>query len=305
MYNKGYVKISRSIQDHYLWTEKTEFDRRSAWIDLIMLANYKEGTIRKRGIKITILRGQVALSERQLTERWGWSRGKVKRFLNELEYEQQIIQQNEQQNKNVTSLITIINYDERQENEPQNAPQNEPQNEPQTDHKQNHKQNHKQTANRTANSTMTKKVKKEKKETYAATKKNVSENSEADLKKQEHNKRLTWMKAWFIWSAQELTGGAYVFTSADGVILDGLLKSGGYREVLQRCAYYLTLPEETRFPHGSPTVKGFGLMFNQLAGKNGIEVCRSEGLLPPSDLKLGEFVPWKEVSLDVSSGIAK
>ncbi len=90
-----------------------------AWADLLLLANHKEGFVRKRGIKITIARGQVGWSERQLAERWGWSRGKVSRFLEELEDLEQVEQKNGPQNINVTSLITIINYDKYQSSGPQ------------------------------------------------------------------------------------------------------------------------------------------------------------------------------------------
>jgi hypothetical protein len=92
-----------------MWKEKP-FNRGQAWIDMILLANHKEGQVRARGIPIKILRGQLGWSKVALAERWGWSRGKVTRFFDELEIEQQI----EQQNNNVTSLITIINYEKYQ-----------------------------------------------------------------------------------------------------------------------------------------------------------------------------------------------
>src|ERR1035437_6771916 len=124
--HRGYIKIFRCIQDNPYWLDKP-FSRAIAWVDLIIIANHKSASIRKRGIKIVVDRGQVGWSERDLAERWGWSRGKVKRFLNELENEQQIRQQNGPQNLNVTSLITIVNYPKSQSAEPQNDPQTDPQ----------------------------------------------------------------------------------------------------------------------------------------------------------------------------------
>jgi hypothetical protein len=79
---------------------------------MLLLANHKDGFIYVRGNRVDILRGQVGWSQLGLSKRWKWSRGKVKRFLNELEIDQQIVQQN----NNVSSLITIINYKEYQEN---------------------------------------------------------------------------------------------------------------------------------------------------------------------------------------------
>ncbi len=131
----GWIKLYRRIHNNPMWQERP-FDRARAWVDLILLANHKDGYLRKRGIKIDVKRGQVGWSERALAERWGWSRGKVARFLHELKIEQQIEQQNGPQNINVTSLITITNYDRYQSDEPQNGPQNEPQ----TGHKQYHRQ---------------------------------------------------------------------------------------------------------------------------------------------------------------------
>lgn len=127
----GWVKLYRCIQQNPMWTDKP-FDRARAWVDLILLANHKDGHLLKRGIKIDIKRGQVGWSERALAERWGWSRGKIRRFLNELKMEQQIDPQNGPQKNNITSLITISNYEKYQGDGPQNGPQNGPQTVPQT-----------------------------------------------------------------------------------------------------------------------------------------------------------------------------
>lgn len=121
--NYGWIKLHRTLLEHPVWIEEP-FNRGQAWVDLLLLANHKPAQIRKRGIKVTVERGQVGWSERQLAERWGWSRGKVRRYLEELETAQQIVQQNGPQNLNVTSLITIVNYENYQYIEPQNEPQN-------------------------------------------------------------------------------------------------------------------------------------------------------------------------------------
>lgn len=104
--NRGYFRIYRCIQDNPLWQEKP-FDRARAWIDLILQARYEDSYVRIRGVKVSLNRGDVGVSEVGLADRWGWSRGKVRRFLDELETEQQIVQQK----NNVTSLISVVNYD--------------------------------------------------------------------------------------------------------------------------------------------------------------------------------------------------
>jgi len=104
--DRGYIVLWRCIRDNHFWQDRP-FDRCRAWIDLLMLANYSDGFIRVRGISVEVKRGQVGWSEISLAEKWGWSRGKVRRFLKDLAERQQIVQQN---NK-LTSLITITKYD--------------------------------------------------------------------------------------------------------------------------------------------------------------------------------------------------
>jgi len=104
--HRGYIKLWRCIEENKLWQEKP-FDRARAWIDLIRKARHEEGCVWIRGIEIPLKVGQLAWSEVSLAENWGWSRGKVRRFLIMLKTKQQI----EQENTNVTSLITIKNYD--------------------------------------------------------------------------------------------------------------------------------------------------------------------------------------------------
>lgn len=114
------------------------FTRMQAWIDLLLLANHKEGFFYVRGNKVVVGRGQVGTSSRTLASRWQWSRGKVERFLKDLENNNQI----EPQKNNVITLISICNYDDYQNTEPQTEPQTsrrQTTDEPQTDRNKNDK----------------------------------------------------------------------------------------------------------------------------------------------------------------------
>ena len=83
--NKGWVKIYRQITDSAVWTSSEPFDRRSAWIDLILMANHEERQIQLRnGTYQTIGVGQCFTSMDHLAKRWGWSRNKVIRYLKQL-----------------------------------------------------------------------------------------------------------------------------------------------------------------------------------------------------------------------------
>ena len=103
--DKGYIKIYRDIREHWIWEDKP-FDKARAWIDLIMIANHEPRTILFDGILMTINRGQHMTSLMALSERWGWTRSKVKRFLDVLKAEHMI---NTKRNRHGT-LITIVNY---------------------------------------------------------------------------------------------------------------------------------------------------------------------------------------------------
>jgi hypothetical protein len=102
----GYIKLYRQITENDLWNEKP-FSPGQAWVDLLLIANYREGTINKRGNRIKVEPGQVGYSIKGLADRWGWSQGKVKRFLKHLENEEQT----ENRITKLTSIVTLKNWE--------------------------------------------------------------------------------------------------------------------------------------------------------------------------------------------------
>ena len=105
----GWIKIFRRVIEHPDYFAEP-FTRMSAWIDLLLMANYANGYIRSRGVRVEVKVGQIVTSTVSLAQRWKWSRGKVQRYLDELENAQQI----EQQKSNLCTLISICNYDKYQ-----------------------------------------------------------------------------------------------------------------------------------------------------------------------------------------------
>lgn len=77
----GWIKLYRSVQDHWLWNNGTAFDERSAWIDLLLMMNFKERKFQLGYELLTAKRGERVTSERKLAERWGWSRTKTRNYL--------------------------------------------------------------------------------------------------------------------------------------------------------------------------------------------------------------------------------
>jgi hypothetical protein len=112
--NQGWFKVHRDLLSSPLWLSEI-FTRGQAWMDLVGLANHTDGFIRVRDVKVLLARGQLGWSQKSLSERWGWSRNKVRSFLDELEKERQI----EQQKNSVTTIISITNYNFYQKTEQQ------------------------------------------------------------------------------------------------------------------------------------------------------------------------------------------
>ncbi|MDZ4992614.1 hypothetical protein GNF80_06440 [Clostridium perfringens] len=107
---EGWLKLYRSIQNHWLWEDKP-FSRGQAFIDLLLMANHKDNKILFNGELIEVKRGSRITSLRQLSEAWGWSTKKTKKFLELLEKDNMITVKSD----NKKTLVTIENYEVYQE----------------------------------------------------------------------------------------------------------------------------------------------------------------------------------------------
>lgn len=67
-----------------LWGGREPFDSRSARLDLRQMASYTPRSVVSLGVMVELDVGDLVVSERQLERRWGWSRGRVGRFLSRL-----------------------------------------------------------------------------------------------------------------------------------------------------------------------------------------------------------------------------
>lgn len=76
----GYIKLDRKIMESFLWTDKP-FAYGQAWVDLLMLANWKDTKELYQGQLRNRKRGTVSCSKKWLADRWGWDRKKVTKFL--------------------------------------------------------------------------------------------------------------------------------------------------------------------------------------------------------------------------------
>ena len=122
----GWIKLHRQIQECFLWRIKEPFDKRSAWIDLLLLMEHQNKNLMIDGKIETIKRGSYMLSIEKLCDRWMWSRNKVKRYLDVLEREHMIVTRR----TNKGTLVSVVNYCVYQNQDKQGEPTHEPPLEP-------------------------------------------------------------------------------------------------------------------------------------------------------------------------------
>ena len=131
----GWIKLHRKVLDCWIWQEKP-YDKARAWVDLLLLAMHRDKKLLIDNEMLVVERGSFMTSILKLSDRWGWSRNKVKRFLELLEDEQML---NTKRTPKGT-LVTIVKYEDYQvcdiTDEPTLEPTLEPTNEP-TDEPQN------------------------------------------------------------------------------------------------------------------------------------------------------------------------
>ena len=115
----GWVKVHRSILNHWLYTEDRVFSRFEAWNDILLTVNYVDKQAMIKGKLYTIKRGESILSFESWAKRWNWDKTKVRRFLKLLESDAMVVIKSD----NKTTHLTVCNYelyqDERNADETQ------------------------------------------------------------------------------------------------------------------------------------------------------------------------------------------
>ena len=83
MMNIGWIKLYRQLMNHPLWQDKP-FAKGQAWVDLLLMADSKDGECLWQGKVQTTRVGEVRTSILYLSQRWGWGNRKTKTFLENL-----------------------------------------------------------------------------------------------------------------------------------------------------------------------------------------------------------------------------
>jgi DNA replication protein DnaD len=118
---RGYVRIYRCIEDNILFRDPEPANKKSAWIDLILMANHQKNEILVGNTVIVVKRGQKYTSTRKLAQRWGWSRNRVMRYLTLLESEGMVYKEC----IGSGTLLTLVNYGKYQGGRDTNGATNE------------------------------------------------------------------------------------------------------------------------------------------------------------------------------------
>ena len=109
----GWIKLHRSITNHWLYTEKRKFSKFEAWNDILLTVNFSPAKTIIKGKIINVHRGESILSLESWGNKWGWNKSSVKRFFELLKKDGMI----ELKSETVTTRLTVCKYDTYQSKE--------------------------------------------------------------------------------------------------------------------------------------------------------------------------------------------
>ncbi|WP_132384855.1 helix-turn-helix domain-containing protein [Novosphingobium sp. PhB165] len=128
----GFIAMDRGALDHPLLKDAERF---RAWFWIVARARWQPAPFDVGGKMITLERGQLSYSIRELADQWGWSKSTVDRFLKRLEAEGMV---NLTRAKTGTArgtsvgtdrlVINVCNYGKYQDFNPQAGTASEPEN---------------------------------------------------------------------------------------------------------------------------------------------------------------------------------
>lgn len=101
---EGWISLHRKIQENWIWKSTEVFDKRSAWISMLLKANHKDTKVMADNKLIEVKKGSFVTSENKLAKEWKWGRKKARTFLQKLEDDKMI-------KKTGTAKWTIISIE--------------------------------------------------------------------------------------------------------------------------------------------------------------------------------------------------
>lgn len=137
---RGSITIDRNLRDWWGWSNPLYV---RSWLDLLMMAAWRDHTRDFQGTPVRVKRGQIVTSQRILAERWSCGRQIVRTFLRNLDKTDAI---STRKLTHQYTLITICNYEDYQL-QPNDQPTEKPTANPQPTHGQPTANPQKNTAN--------------------------------------------------------------------------------------------------------------------------------------------------------------
>jgi len=113
MVDHGFIKLWRGWRDTDGLAPSTCFSEHEAWLWLLENTAWK-ATVRRnaKGEDVTVERGQIHVSLASLSSSWGWSKKRVRTFIDRLERVSKVGTSKAQSG----TLLTICNYEHYQDN---------------------------------------------------------------------------------------------------------------------------------------------------------------------------------------------
>ena len=115
-----FIMLARRYFGHAFWHEPRTYSRAEAWLDCVQLATIQPRKTLVLGTFIDVPRGGIVASERFLSDRWKWSRTKVRTFLDLLESANMVKRPRKDQD---ITLILLCNYEKY--NSPKKPPKDQ------------------------------------------------------------------------------------------------------------------------------------------------------------------------------------
>ncbi len=103
----GWIKLYRSLLDNQIWKMKEPYDKRSAWIYLLLNASFGDRDVEFKGEIIHLKSGTLIDTYRHFSDTWMWTLPKVQRYIEKLKAIRMI---NAKRYKGGT-LISIVNWE--------------------------------------------------------------------------------------------------------------------------------------------------------------------------------------------------
>ena len=111
MNRPGWVKLYNQTLDSDFWSDNDEpFDWRSAFLHVLISANWRSGISRKCGHTIVIERGQWLTSIRKMMATFRWSRKRVENWIDGMKKYGML----ESKSVGFGTVLTVVNYDKYQ-----------------------------------------------------------------------------------------------------------------------------------------------------------------------------------------------